>query len=94
MGSLVSQYVKPPKDNLGLSKDPPDLTHPLSLTKPDLPLIELTAPTVGYGFHSPKTKIGGSDIGSLPLKSEKPDPIDPSIFMVRSCKIQRLCDFF
>ena len=86
MGSLVSHHVNPPKDNLGLSKDPLDLTHPLLLIEPDLPLIESTIPVVGDGFHSLKTKIGGLDIGSPPLKSEKPDPTNPSIFLARSCR--------
>ena len=39
---------------------------------------ELTTPAVGDGFHSPKPKINGSEIGSPPLKSKKPDPTDPS----------------
>ena len=56
---------------VGLSKDPPELTHSL------LP-IESTAPAIGDGFHSPKPEINGSEIGSPPLKSEKPDPTDPS----------------
>ena len=60
---------------LGLSKDPSKPTHPLPPTEPDL---LPTAPAVGDGFHSPKPEINGSEIGSPPLKSEKPDPIDPS----------------
>ena len=56
---------------LGLSKDPPEPTHPLPPIKP-------TAPTVDDGFHSLKPEINGSEIGSPPLKSKKPDPTDPS----------------
>ena len=62
-------------------------------TQPDLPPTEPIAPTVGNGFHSPKTKISKSDIGSPPLKSEKPDLIDPSIFLVRKCRSD-CWDFF
>ena len=56
---------------VGLSKDPPEPTHPLPPTEP-------TASAVGDGFYSPKPEINGSEIGSPPLKSEKPDPTDPS----------------
>ena len=58
--------------------DPLEPTHPLSLTEPDPLPTELTAPAVSDGFHSPKPKINGSEIGSPPLKSEKPNPTDPS----------------
>ena len=64
--------------HLGLSKDPPEPTHPLPPTEPDPPPTEPTAPAVGDGFHSLKSEINGSGIGSPPLKSEKPDPTDPS----------------
>ena len=63
---------------LGLSKDPPEPTHPPPPTEPDPPPTEPTAPAVGDGFHSLKSEINGSGIGSPPLKSEKPDPTDPS----------------
>ena len=56
---------------VGLSKDPLEPTH-------SLPPIETTAPAIGDGFHSPKPEINGLEIGSPPLKSEKPDPTDPS----------------
>ena len=65
---------------VGLSKDPSEPTHPLPSTEPNPPPTEPTAPAVGDGFHSPKPKINGSEIGSPPLKSEKLDPIDPSFF--------------
>ena len=65
-------------NHLGLSKDPPEPTHPLPLIEPDSPPTEPTAPTVGDGFYSPKPKINGSEIESPPLKSEKPDLTDPS----------------
>ena len=65
---------------LGLSKDPSKPTHPLPLIEPDPPPTEPTAPAVGDGFHSPKSEINGSEIGSPPLKSEKPDPTYPSFF--------------
>ena len=63
---------------LGLSKDSPEPTHPLPPTEPNPPPTEPTAPAVGDRFHSPKPEINGSEIGSPPLKSEKPDPTDPS----------------
>ena len=56
---------------VGLSKDPSEPTH-------SLPPIESTAPAIGDGFHSPKSEINGSEIGSPPLKSEKLDPTDLS----------------
>ena len=64
--------------HIGLSKDPPELTHPSPPIEPGPPLTEPTALAVGEGFHSPKPEINGSEIGSLPLKSEKPDPTYPS----------------
>ena len=63
---------------LGLSKDLSESTHPLLPTELDPPPTELTALAVDDGFHSPKPKINGSEIGSPPLKSKKPDPTDPS----------------
>ena len=68
------------KVDLGLSKDPPEPTHPLPPTKPDPSPTELTASAVSNGFHSPKPEINELEIGSPPLKSEKPDPTDPSFF--------------
>ena len=65
---------------LGLSKDPLDPTHPPPLTKPDPPPTESIALAIGDGFCSPKIEIGESGIGSPPLKSEKPELIDPVVF--------------
>ena len=78
---------------LGLSKDSLNLTHPLSKTELDPPQDKLIAPAVGNRFCFPKTEIGGLSIGSPPLKSEKPDLIDPSIFLVRNCRSD-CWDFF
>lgn len=70
-----------------MSKELPDPTYRLLLT-------ELTASLVGDGFLSPKTKVGGLDIGSPLLKSEKPKSIDPSIFPARSCRFGEFWDLF
>ena len=50
--------------------------------------IELTTSTVEDRFYSPKTEIDESDIGSPSIKSEKPDPTDPSNFPMISYKNQ------
>ena len=65
---------------VGLSKDLSEPTHPLQPTELDPPPTESTAPAIGDGFHSPKLEINGSEIGSPSLKSEKPNPTDPSFF--------------
>ena len=67
-----------PYQELGLSKDLSEPTHLLPSTEPDSQPTEPTAPTVGDGFHSPKPEINESEIGSPPLKSEKPDSTNPS----------------
>ena len=74
---------------VGLSKDPLEPTHPLPPTEPDLSSTELIAPAVDDGFHSPKSEINRSDIGSPPLKSKT----NPSIFPVR-CISSIFWDFF
>ena len=76
--------------SLGLSKDS---THPLLPIKLDLSLTEPTALMANNGFLSPKTKIGRSDIES-PLKFEKPELIDSSIFLTRSRRSSEFLDFF
>ena len=58
------------------------------------PPNKLTAPTVGNGFHSPKSELSWSDIKSSPLKSERPDSIDPFIFPVIKCRSGVFWDFF
>ena len=65
---------------LGLSKELPEPTHPLPPTEPNPPSTEPTAPTVSDEFHSPKSEVNGSEIGSPSLKSKKPDPTNPSFF--------------
>ena len=74
---------------------PAGLDPPIAYrTQPNPPPTEPIAPAVGNGFHSPKTEISRSDIGSPPLKSKKPDLIDPSIFLVRKCRSDVCWDFF
>ena len=65
---------------VGLSNQPPDPTHPPLPTKPDSPLTEPTSPTVGDGLLPLEPDFDGLDVGSPPLKSKKPDLIDPQIF--------------
>ena len=79
---------------IGLSKDPPEPTHPLPPTEPDPPPTEPTAPAVGDGFRSPKSEINGSEIGSLFLKSVKTDPTDSSFFPAKRCRSGEFLDFF
>ena len=86
-------HVLVTNSQLGLSKDLPDSTHSLP-TELNPPPSKPTALVVDNGFHSPKTEISGSDIGSPPLKSKKLDPIDPSIFPVRKCRSNICWDFF
>ena len=63
-----------------LSKDLSESTHPLAPTKSDPSPTEPIALAVNDGFRSPKSEINGSEIGSPPLKSEKPNPTEPSFF--------------
>ena len=78
---------------LGLSKKPPKPTHLLPPTEPNPPPTEPTAPAVCDEFHSPKSKINGSEIGSPSLKSKKLDPTNPSFFQKKRCRSEVFWDF-
>lgn len=49
--------------NLGLPRDPANLTHPSPLTEPDPPQTDPTSSAVGDGFVPQKPEFGRSEVG-------------------------------